>query len=179
MGPQPVSSADHGTAREFGRPGGGSAVTPAPRGAAGAGGAAHRRGPVSPGPRSMAARGGALADSAPLFAALGDETRLGLVARLRGGGPRSIVRLTAGSAVTRQAVTKHVRVLAGAGLVWSERRGRERRWMLAPEQLEVARRYLDFMSQQWTSRLEALEAHLDLPDPDASGLPARAGRRLL
>jgi DNA-binding transcriptional ArsR family regulator len=128
----------------------------------------------------MAARGGALADSAALFAALGDETRLGLVARLCGGGPQSIVRLTAGSAVTRQAVTKHLRVLAGAGLVRSERRGRERRWMLAPEQLELARRYLDLMSEQWARRLEALEAHLDaLPDPDAPGLRARAGRRPL
>ena len=126
----------------------------------------------------MAARGGVLADSAPIFAALGDETRLGLVARLCRGGPQSIVRLTAGSAVTRQAVTKHLRVLAEAGLVRSERRGRERRWGLAPEQLEVARRYLDLMSDQWARRLEALERHLDsLPDPDAPGPPARAGRR--
>jgi DNA-binding transcriptional ArsR family regulator len=128
----------------------------------------------------MAARGGTLADSVPIFAALGDETRLGLVARLCAGGPQSIVRLTAGSAVTRQAVTKHLRVLAEAGLVQSERRGRERRWGLAPEQLEVARRYLDLMSKQWSRHLGALERHLDaMSDPHAPGPPARAGRRPL
>src|SRR5262245_17936790 len=122
----------------------------------------------------MAARGGGLAGSAPVFAALGDETRLGLVARLCAGGPQSIVRLTVGAAVTRQAVTKHLRVLAGAGLVRSEWRGRERRWLLAPEQLEVARRYLDLMSEQWTRRLEALERHLEaLPTLDAPGPPRR------
>src|SRR5258705_7814441 len=62
-------------------------------------------------------RDGELAGAAPVFAALGDQTRLGLVARLCTGGPMSIARLTAGAGVTRQAVTKHLHVLAGAGLV--------------------------------------------------------------
>ncbi len=108
----------------------------------------------------MAARSG-FAGSAPLFAALGDETRLELLARLCAGGPQSIARLTAGSHVTRQAVTKHLLVLADAGLVSSSRRGRETRWTLQPAQLEVARRYLDRMEEQWTWRLQALERHLE------------------
>jgi DNA-binding transcriptional ArsR family regulator len=114
----------------------------------------------------------ALSAGAPLFAALGDATRLRLVARLCAGGPQSIARLTAGSAVTRQAVSKHLLVLAGAGLVRGVRQGRESRWALEPGQLEVARRYLDLISERWTRRLEALERHLDStaePRPGARG----------
>ncbi len=109
----------------------------------------------------MPAKTGAFVGSAPIFAALGDETRLRLVARLCSGGPQSIARLTAGSEVTRQAVTKHLLVLAGAGLVGGVRRGRESRWALKPEQLEVARRNLELISEQWTERLDALERHLE------------------
>jgi DNA-binding transcriptional ArsR family regulator len=109
----------------------------------------------------MAAKSGALRSSAPLFAALGDETRLRLVARLCEGGPQSIARLTAGTKITRQAVTKHLLVLADAGLVRGVRQGRESRWAVEPDQLEVARRYLDLISEQWTERLEALEQHLE------------------
>jgi DNA-binding transcriptional ArsR family regulator len=109
----------------------------------------------------MPERRSGLTGSAPIFAALGDETRLRLVARLCAGGPQSIARLTVGSQVTRQAVAKHLLVLADAGLVRGERQGRESRWALEPEQLEVARRYLDWMSEQWTERLAALERHLD------------------
>jgi DNA-binding transcriptional ArsR family regulator len=98
--------------------------------------------------------------SAPVFAALGDETRLRLVARLCASGPQSIASLTAGSDVTRQAVTKHLLVLADAGLVGGVRQGREHRWALKPAQLEFARRYLALMSEQWARRLEALERHL-------------------
>src|SRR5256712_14066413 len=76
--------------------------------------------------------------TAPIFAALGDETRLALVARLSSDGPLSITRLTAGSAVTRQAVTKHLDVLAMAGLVSDVRRGRERIWELELGQMEAA-----------------------------------------
>jgi len=68
-----------------------------------------------------------LAQAGPVFSALGDETRLALVARLRAGGPQSIARLTAGSDVTRQAITKHLDVLAGAGLWWFLRKRRRRR----------------------------------------------------
>ena len=98
---------------------------------------------------------------APLFAALGDETRLRLLARLSAGGPQSIARLTEGSDVTRQAVTKHLRVLAGAGLVAGARRGRETRWTLRPARLELARRFLDRMAERWSERLLALERHLE------------------
>ena len=103
--------------------------------------------------------------SAPIFAALGDETRLRLVARLCTGGPQSIARLTTGSEITRQAVTKHLLVLADAGLIRSEWQGRERRWALEAHQLEVARRYLDLISEEWSRRLAALERHLEsMPD---------------
>jgi DNA-binding transcriptional ArsR family regulator len=113
----------------------------------------------------MAATSGALRSSAPIFAALGDETRLRLVARLCAGGPQSITRLTAGSDISRQAVTKHLLVLADAGLVRGVRQGRESRWEFEPEQLEVARRYLDLISKEWTRRLDALERHLEsMPD---------------
>jgi DNA-binding transcriptional ArsR family regulator len=104
-------------------------------------------------PRSRAA---ALKGSAPIFAALGDETRLAIVARLSAGGPRSIAGLTEGSAVTRQAVTKHLHVLAGAGLVRGARRGRERVWELDGRPLDEARRYLAEISRHWDIALERL-----------------------
>jgi len=113
----------------------------------------------------MAARSAALTSSAPIFAALGDRTRLQLLALLCARGPQSIARLTAGTKVTRQAVTKHLRVLAEAGLVRGVRQGRESHWTVEPEQLDVARRYLDLISKQWTERLDALERHLEtMPD---------------
>src|SRR5215208_3626562 len=94
------------------------------------------------------ARAAGLADAAPVFAALGDETRLALVARLCEGGPWSIARLTDGCNVTRQAVTKHLHVLADAGLVRDARRGRERLWELEPDKLVEARRALDQISKR-------------------------------
>jgi DNA-binding transcriptional ArsR family regulator len=103
--------------------------------------------------------------SAPLFAALGDPTRLKLVARLADGRAQSITRLTRGLRVTRQAVTKHLRVLADVGLVSSTPTGRENLWTLAPRRFAVAQRYLDLMAARWDRRLEALERHLDGP-PD-------------
>jgi DNA-binding transcriptional ArsR family regulator len=94
--------------------------------------------------------------AAPVFAALGDETRLALVARLSSEGPLSITRLTAGSAVTRQAVTKHLDVLATAGLVSDVRRGRERIWELELEQMDAARTYLEHVSKRWDEALDRL-----------------------
>src|SRR6266508_3250724 len=91
--------------------------------------------------------------AAPLFAALGDETRLRLVVRLCAEGPLSIARLTEGADVTRQAVTKHLHVLAGARLVRGVRKGRERVWELEPETVEEARRCLDAISSQWDAAL--------------------------
>jgi DNA-binding transcriptional ArsR family regulator len=95
--------------------------------------------------------------AAPVFAALGDETRLALVARLSSDGPLSITRLTAGSAVTRQAITKHLDVLATAGLVSDVRRGRERIWELELEQMEAARTYLEHVSKRWDEALDRLK----------------------
>lgn len=90
--------------------------------------------------------------SAHLFAALGDETRLRLVSRLCDGGPMSITKLTEGSKVTRQAITKHLRMMEGSGLVRSMRHGRESVWQLDQRRLENARRYLDLISKQWDAR---------------------------
>ncbi len=118
----------------------------------------------------MAAIGRGFISSAPIFAALGDETRLRLVARLCSDGPQSIARLTVGSDVTRQAITKHLFVLAEAGLVRGVRQGRESRWALQSAQLDLACRYLERVSEQWTERLEALERHLDtMPEAPAPG----------
>ena len=99
--------------------------------------------------------------SALLFAALGDETRLRLVSRLCDDGPMSITHLTAGFRVTRQAVTKHLLVLEGAGLVRSRRRGRERVWQLEQQRLREARRYLELISTHWDEALERLRTFVE------------------
>lgn len=96
-------------------------------------------------------------DAAPLFAALGDETRLRLLGRLSAGGPGSIARLSEKSAVSRQAITKHLRVLSGAGLVRGSRRGREQIWELEPQRLADAHAYLDQISRQWDQALLRLK----------------------
>jgi DNA-binding transcriptional ArsR family regulator len=96
-----------------------------------------------------------------MFAALGDENRLAIVARLCSHGPLSITRLTAGSPVTRQAITKHLDVLAKAGLVRDVRRGRERIWELEPEQMEAARSYLDEVSKRWDEALGRLKKFVE------------------
>src|SRR5262249_11533910 len=100
----------------------------------------------------------------PLFAALGDETRLTLVDRLCADGPLSIARLTAGTGITRQAVTKHLTVLADAGLVYGARRGRERVWALDPQRLTEARRSLDQVSRQWDEALQRLKTFVEEGD---------------
>jgi DNA-binding transcriptional ArsR family regulator len=100
-------------------------------------------------------------DAAPLFAALGDETRLGLILRLSAGGPGSITQLSAKSAVSRQAISKHLRVLADAGLVRSTRRGREQVWDLEPRRLEDAHAYLDRISAQWDAALAKLKSFVE------------------
>ena len=96
-------------------------------------------------------------DAAPLFAALGDETRLRLLERLCTRGPGSIVQLSTTSKVSRQAITKHLEVLASAGLVDSSRLGRERIWELKPKRLDQAHAYLDRISQQWDEALDRLK----------------------
>jgi DNA-binding transcriptional ArsR family regulator len=99
--------------------------------------------------------------AALIFAALGDETRLGLVARLGADGPLSITRLTDGTAVTRQAITRHLHVLASAGLARGIRRGREQLWAIEPEPLAEARRCLDRISSQWDEALGRLKQRVE------------------
>src|SRR5258706_2872233 len=94
---------------------------------------------------------------APIFAALGDETRLRLVAVMCAGGAVSIAQLTAGTDISRQAVTKHLHVLAEAGLVRDVKVGRERLWEFEPAQLEEARRSLEAIGRQWDRALARLE----------------------
>jgi DNA-binding transcriptional ArsR family regulator len=96
------------------------------------------------------------ARAAPVFAALGDETRLALMARLRAGRPQSIAQLSLGLPVTRQAVTKHLQVLSHAGLVRDHRQGRERLWQPETKRLDEARLYLDAISTQWDEALARL-----------------------
>src|SRR5206468_4708036 len=95
-----------------------------------------------------ASQAATLRGRAPVFAALGDDTRLGIVSRLCRSGPASIVGLTQGSGITRQAVTKHLRILESAGLVRATRAGRESRWQLLPGGLAEARAGLDSISRQ-------------------------------
>jgi DNA-binding transcriptional ArsR family regulator len=96
-----------------------------------------------------------------MFAALGDETRLAIVGRLSSHGPLSITRLSSGSAITRQAVTKHLHVLASVGFVRGIRHGREHIWELQPEQVEIARRYLDQVSKRWDEALNRLKTFIE------------------
>ena len=95
---------------------------------------------------------------ASVFAALGDETRLSLVARLCDDSPQSISRLTQGSRLTRQAITKHLRVLEGAGLVRSVRAGRESLYEFKPKPIDSLKTYLDHVSRQWDEALGRLKA---------------------
>ena len=99
--------------------------------------------------------------AAHVFAALGDETRLHLVARLSGEGPLSITSLAEGFDVTRQAITKHLVVMEEAGLVSSKREGRERVWSLHEKRLEDARRHLELISMQWDEVLDRLKQHVE------------------
>jgi DNA-binding transcriptional ArsR family regulator len=99
--------------------------------------------------------------SAQVFAALGHPARLAMVTRLGRDGPASISALTAGAEMTRQAVSKHLRVLADAGLVRGRRRGRESLWELEARRLAIARRFLEAVSRRWDERLESLRAAVE------------------
>lgn len=91
-----------------------------------------------------------------MFAALGDRTRLSLLSRLSDGQARSIARLSDDTSLTRQAITKHLRMLEGAGLVRSARVGRESRYAFRGERIAEARAYLDGVSRQWDEALGRL-----------------------
>jgi DNA-binding transcriptional ArsR family regulator len=101
------------------------------------------------------------APQAALFAALGDKTRLALVARLCSGQPASISQLTAGSRLTRQAITKHLRVLEHAGIVRCTRSGRESLFALNPEPMQQMQEYLDRVSRQWDQALARLKSFVE------------------
>lgn len=124
---------------------------------------------MSPNPAGAASD---IRDAAPLFAALGDETRYRLLMRLASSGPGSIARLsgrfnerlTTSRQVSRQAITKHLEILSDAGLVTSARRGRERIWQIEPDRLAEARRYLDLISRQWDDALDRLKRFVEAPD---------------
>lgn len=115
--------------------------------------------------RSAALRSSALRHAVPVFAALGDETRLRLIAVLCAGGAMSIAELTSGTQITRQAVTKHLHVLADAGLVRGVRSGRERLWEFELSRLDEARRSLESIAQQWDRALLRLKQAVEGPDP--------------
>jgi DNA-binding transcriptional ArsR family regulator len=95
---------------------------------------------------------------ASIFAALGDPTRLAMLAKLADGAPQSISRLAEGTRLTRQAVTKHLHVLEDAGVVRSSRIGRENLFALEPRTLSDVRAYLDTVARQWGDALARLKA---------------------
>lgn len=113
---------------------------------------------MSPARRSATAR---LTEYAPVFAALGDETRLSLVVELSKGRAQSISQLTKGSKLTRQAVTKHLRVLENVGLVHSSYSGRENRFELDTRPFKDISEYLEFVSQQWDQALSRLKSFVE------------------
>lgn len=109
----------------------------------------------------MNAQRSRLESNAPVFAALGDPTRLALVSRLCADGPLPTVRLKQATSVSRQAVTKHLRMLEDSGIVKSERVGRDRLWRIESRRLTEVRRYLDQISAQWDETLERLRKFVE------------------
>jgi DNA-binding transcriptional ArsR family regulator len=107
--------------------------------------------------RKAASKGRPLQAHAPIFAALGDEMRLRLIAALCVGGAMSITQLTSGTDISRQAITKHLGVLAAAGLVRDVKVGRERLWEFEPMHLDEARRSLELIGRQWEHALAKLK----------------------
>lgn len=102
-----------------------------------------------------------LSRAAPVFAALGDETRLRILGRLCAGGPASIASLTDGIGLTRQSVTKHLRVLEEAGLVHGTQKGRVSSWELRPERIARACLSLERISKQWDETLGRLKSFVE------------------
>ena len=98
---------------------------------------------------------------AQVFAALGDETRLSLVAKLCRGQPHSISQLTEGSKLSRQAITKHLHVLENVGIVHGIRSGRESLFEFVPKPVNELREYLEFVSGQWDQALSRLKSFVE------------------
>jgi len=108
-----------------------------------------------------AARGARWIEAVPVFAALGDPVRLAIVARLCDDGPLPTIALKHGTRLTRQAVTKHLRILEAVGVVRSDRVGRDRAWRIETKALARTRDTLDRISAQWDARLERLRAMVE------------------
>jgi len=104
-------------------------------------------------------------ETASVFAAMGDETRLRILGRLSREGPLAIARLTEGTHLSRQAVTKHLLTLSRAGLVRGRRRGRERLWQLQARRLNHANYYLQSISEQWDEALSRLKTLVEQDPP--------------
>jgi len=96
-----------------------------------------------------------------VFAALGDETRLALISKLAQGRPHSISQLSAGSPLTRQAITKHLRILEGAGVVRHARIGRESQFSFDPQPMDGVKAYLNDVSRQWDEALSRLKVFVE------------------
>jgi DNA-binding transcriptional ArsR family regulator len=111
--------------------------------------------------RQLSANRQKLDKAALIFAALGDERRLRLVARLSADGPTSITRLSEGASVTRQAISKHLQVLAEAGVASSSKVGRESRWQVERAPLDLARECLAGISAQWDEALDRLKKFVE------------------
>jgi DNA-binding transcriptional ArsR family regulator len=111
--------------------------------------------------KARSAAAAQLRDHAPVFAALGDETRLSLLAKLSDGQRLSISQLTAGSKLTRQAITKHLRVLENVKIVRCVRSGRESLFEFDPEPVEELKKYLDLVSRQWDQALARLKSFVE------------------
>src|SRR5258706_15133790 len=101
------------------------------------------------------------AEAAPVFAALGDETRLQLLSRLCQEGPLSIARLSEGALISRQAITKHLDTLESSGLLEAKRQGRERVYQFTPARFQAARRYLELVSAQWDGAVDRLRSFVE------------------
>ena len=119
--------------------------------------------PSTPDPRSQRPHTRSLhpRSQAPLFAALGDDTRLALLAKLSAGRQRSITDLAHNSPLTRQAITKHLRVLERAHIVRCTRSGRERLYELDPLPVQSLKNYLDALSNQWDAALSRLRTFVE------------------
>ena len=100
-------------------------------------------------------------NAAPVFAALGDATRLELVVRMSDLEPRSITQLTLGLSQSRQSISKHLTVLERAGVVVSRRQGRENRYSLDPDGMAPARHFLERASAQWDDAVQRLKAFVE------------------
>jgi len=102
-----------------------------------------------------------LAEAALLFAAFGDETRLAVVRQLSLCGPASISTLAQNFGISRQGVTKHLQLLAQAGVIRGEREGREHIWTLEPDRVAEAQQCLEQVGRGWDNALARLKSHIE------------------